>query len=119
LPKVSQIENGGTCNLIGARITPGHGYLEALVQDNVDVRTDPIAKITPTGIEMVDGTHIELDTIVCATGFDTSFRPNFPVIGPSGVDLREAWVDEPRSYLSVAAAGFPNYFSESNRVWVL
>ncbi|KIW94684.1 uncharacterized protein Z519_04661 [Cladophialophora bantiana CBS 173.52] len=95
------------------RITPGHGYLEALVQDNVDVRTDEILKITKTGIDMIDGSHIECDAIVCATGFDTSFRPFFPVVGPAGVDLRDVWAEEPRSYLSVAAAGFPNYFMTS------
>ncbi|KAK7885696.1 hypothetical protein LTR67_010047 [Exophiala xenobiotica] len=95
------------------RITPGHGYLEALVQDNVDVRTDQILRVTKAGIEMIDGSHIECDAIICATGFDTSFRPFFPVIGPAGRDLRDLWVDEPRSYLSVAAAGFPNYFSKS------
>ena len=28
-----------------------------------------------------------------------------------GTDLRNEWKDEPRSYLSIAARGFPNYFS--------
>ena len=63
---------------------------------------------------MIDGSHIECEAIICATGFDTSFRPFFPVIGPNGKDLRDLWADEPRSYLSVAAAGFPNYFSKSS-----
>jgi cation diffusion facilitator CzcD-associated flavoprotein CzcO len=48
--------------------------------------------------------------MICATGFDTSFRPRFSIIGRGGKDLREEWVDEPRSYLSIAAHGFPNYF---------
>jgi len=81
------------------------------VQDNINVRTDQIFKITKTGIDMIDGSHIDCDAIVCATGFDTSFRPFFLVVGPAGADLRDVWAEEPRSYLSVAAAGFPNYFS--------
>ena len=92
-------------------MTPGHGYLEALAADNVTVRGDPISRITPDGIHMADGTHHSLDAIICATGFDTSYRPSFSLIGESGLDLREYWADEPRSYLSVAVDGYPNYFS--------
>ncbi|KAK4937018.1 hypothetical protein LTR28_009973, partial [Elasticomyces elasticus] len=58
----------------------------------------------------MDGRKFALDAIICATGFDTSFRPFFPVIGPAGRDLRDDWANEPRSYLAVAAAGYPNYF---------
>ncbi|KKP02329.1 hypothetical protein THAR02_05579 [Trichoderma harzianum] len=92
------------------RLTPGHGYLEALAKDNVVVRSDEIRRITPTGVQMVDGTNLALDAIICATGFDNSFRSSFALIGENGVDLRDEWREEPRSYLSVAAAGFPNYF---------
>lgn len=42
--------------------------------------------------------------------FDTSYRPQFPVVGRNNVDLRKEWKDEPRSYLGLAAHGFPNYF---------
>jgi cation diffusion facilitator CzcD-associated flavoprotein CzcO len=62
---------------------------------------------------MVDGTVFKLDAIICATGFDTSFCPAFPVIGKHGKDLRDVWKEEPRSYLSVAASGFPNYFRKN------
>ncbi|KAK0757040.1 hypothetical protein N5P37_010566 [Trichoderma harzianum] len=92
------------------RVTPGHGYLEALAKDNIVVRSDEIRRITPTGVQMTDGTNLALDAIICATGFDNSFRPSFALIGENGVDLRDEWREEPRSYLSVAAAGFPNYF---------
>ncbi|CAG9977251.1 unnamed protein product [Clonostachys byssicola] len=92
------------------RMTPGHGYLEALAAPNATVRGDPISHVTPGGIQMKDGTHFEFDAIICASGFDTSYRPSFPVIGESGVDLRDQWKDEPRSYLSVAVDGYPNYF---------
>ena len=48
--------------------------------------------------------------MVCATGFDVSFRPHYPTIGRDGVDLRAKWGSAPESYFSVAAADMPNYF---------
>lgn len=55
------------------RLTPGPGYLEALVEPNVDFISTGIKRITETGIETVDGQHREYDTIVCATGCVHSF----------------------------------------------
>ena len=49
--------------------------------------------------------------MVCATGFDVSFRPNYPTLGRNGIDLREAWTKSPESYFSIAAANMPNYFT--------
>lgn len=95
-------------------MTPGHGYLEALVADNVTVTNDPILKFTEQGIITQTGSEYNLDVIVCATGFDTSYRPSFSVYGLEGKDLRDDWTDEPRSYLSVATSGYPNYFSTYN-----
>ena len=48
--------------------------------------------------------------VVCATGFDVSHRPRFPIVGLNDVDLREKWINEPESYISVAAPDMPNYF---------
>ncbi|KIV96493.1 hypothetical protein PV10_00355 [Exophiala mesophila] len=95
------------------RITPGHGYLEALASQNVTVRNDGIIGVTSEGLRMATGDTIKIDALVCATGFDTSYRPSFPVKGYGGQDLRDLWREQPRSYLSVAAAGIPNYFITS------
>ncbi|KAH9213911.1 hypothetical protein DL95DRAFT_409861 [Leptodontidium sp. 2 PMI_412] len=92
------------------RMTPGHGYLEALVEDNVTVVGGGIRRFTAEGIETNDGKLFNVDAIVCATGFDTTYRPSFKVIGQDGKDLRDVWAKEPRSYISVGASGFPNYF---------
>ncbi|KIX05594.1 uncharacterized protein Z518_06466 [Rhinocladiella mackenziei CBS 650.93] len=92
------------------RFTPGNGFLEALVKPNVTVVVTEIESITPDGIRTTDGVHYDVDAIVCATGFDCSYRPAFPVIGRDGRDLGEFWRDEPVHYLSVAVPGFPNYF---------
>ena len=53
------------------------------------------------------------DAIVCATGFDTSFRASFPVIGRNGVDLGKKWNDgASEAYFGIAIPDFPNYFSK-------
>ncbi|EJC99858.1 FAD/NAD-binding domain-containing protein [Fomitiporia mediterranea MF3/22] len=92
------------------RLTPGPGYLEALQEDNVDFVTTPISRITERGIDLADGTSHDLDVIVCATGFDTSYLYPFEVIGRGGKTLRERYTPHPETYLSLCTDGFPNWF---------
>lgn len=92
------------------RLTPGPGYLEALADDKVDVISSPITKVDAEGIITADGTHHPTDVLVCATGFDTTFTPRFPIIGQNGVPLSERWKQTPETYLSFTTDGFPNYF---------
>lgn len=94
------------------RVTPGPGFLEALVRDNVDSWWNNIDHITETGIRCRDGSHKEVDAIFCATGFDTTFKPRFPLIGRGGVDLADKWSkDDPEAYFGITVPGFPNYFT--------
>jgi len=94
------------------RPTPAPGYLEALVAPNATVFTDPIDSITATGFTDKEGYHHEVDVIICATGFDTSWLPRFP-FKAHGHDLRDLWGSEEgvTSYLSVGIPNFPNTFS--------
>ncbi|RVX75856.1 hypothetical protein B0A52_00213 [Exophiala mesophila] len=92
------------------RLTPGPGYLEALIADNVNVIQDRIASIDATGIITEDGVHRPVETIVCATGFDTSFQGRFPIYGRGGINLQDRYKTWPETYLSVAVDGFPNFF---------
>lgn len=92
------------------RLTPGPGYLEALCDDKVDVIREDIVEIDANGIITADGKHRPVDTIVCATGFDTTYIPRFPIAGENGVLLSNRWKKVPETYLSLATDGFPNYF---------
>lgn len=95
------------------RQTPGPGFLEAIIQDNVEMRWDDIGKMTEKGILTKSGVEIEYDVIVCATGFDTSFKPAFPLIGRNGVSMAEKWEkDRPKAYLGMCVPDFPNYFGK-------
>lgn len=92
------------------RATPGPGYLEALTRENVSLVTEGIARVTASGVRTQGGREVELDAIVCATGFDVSHRPPWPLVGRRGCSLAEHWEEEPYSYLSLMASGFPNFF---------
>ena len=93
------------------RLTPGENYLETLVKENTEVVSSPIECVTPKGIKTADGAEFELDVIVCATGFDVSFRPAYPIIGLEGRNLRDEWEHDPTGYLATCVSGYPNYFS--------
>jgi cation diffusion facilitator CzcD-associated flavoprotein CzcO len=93
------------------RISPGDGYLEALVQDNVTPVFSGITKVTPDGILTADGVEHKMDVLVCATGFKVAFRPAFKVIGIEGKSIDEDWVNGPNLYMGVSAPRFPNYYT--------
>ncbi|GJE94360.1 flavin-binding monooxygenase [Phanerochaete sordida] len=90
------------------RLTPGTGYLKALQATNF-IKSG-IARITPEGIETHDGQRRQYDVIVCATGYDASFIPRFPVVGRNGVTLRECWQEYPRTYMGLCQDQHPNWF---------
>ncbi|KAM0546948.1 hypothetical protein ACHAPJ_010608 [Fusarium lateritium] len=90
------------------RINPGEGFLTALQKHNVEPVFDSIQKVTPNGI-VAGGQEYPADILVAATGFNTTFRPRFPIIGRNGANLQDLWQDDPASYLGIGVAGFPNY----------
>lgn len=94
------------------RLTPGPGYLEALTDEKVDMITSGIVSVDATGINTADGKHRPVDIIVCATGFDTTYMPRFPIIGKNGLSLANRWKekDHPETYISLAVDRFPNFF---------
>ncbi|KAF4946367.1 hypothetical protein FSARC_14211 [Fusarium sarcochroum] len=91
------------------RLTPGPNYLEALQEDNVHFTNAPIRNITPRGIEMASGEHIDLDLLVCATGYDVEAPPLFELVGRDGMSLSERWQPYAEAYLGVAVDSFPNF----------
>ena len=79
----------------------------------VDVKSNPLAEITATGLRLEDGTAYEFDAIVYATGFDAMTGPmnKIDIRGRGGELLREKWAEGPRTYLGLTSAGFPNLFT--------
>ncbi len=89
-------------------------YYETFNRPNVslvDLQRTPIARVTPSGIETIDGVR-EFDIIVWATGFDfgTGALARMGIRGRHGLALTEWWADGPRTFLGIQTAGFPNFF---------
>lgn len=94
----------------------------------VDFVPQHIQRITERGIELIDGSHHDLDVIICATGlliffysfpltpicslpgYDTSFQYPFTVVGRGGKTLNERFRPHPETYLCICTDGFPNWF---------
>jgi cation diffusion facilitator CzcD-associated flavoprotein CzcO len=94
------------------RLSPGDNYLDALLKDNVKAVFDPIQEITEKGIRTHgDAEEQEFDIIICATGFDVSFRPSWDVQGKDGIKLAEQWKDHPEAYFGTCVPNMPNYFT--------
>ncbi len=134
----SQIANDAAANFIKTKITQivkdpvlaktltpkdiyakrplcGNNYYDVYNRDNVtlaDVKSDPIAEFTPTGIRLQSGAEHELDVVIFATGFD-AVDGNYTRIdmrGRRGVTMREKWKDGPLGYLGMMETDFPNFF---------
>ncbi|KAH9225325.1 hypothetical protein K456DRAFT_1732009 [Colletotrichum gloeosporioides 23] len=90
------------------RINPGEQYLLTLQEPNVEPVFESIEKITATGIA-AGGVEYPVDVLIAATGFNTTFRPRFPIIGRDGKNLQDVWAESPTSYCGMGVSGFPNY----------
>lgn len=92
------------------RLTPGSGYLEALAEDNVSFINTRISEARSRSVLLENGEEKELDVLICATGFQASAPPPFPVIGRNGQTMKQKFDPYAETYLSLATDGFPNYF---------
>lgn len=92
------------------RLTPGPGYLEALQEPNVTFCNKKISEANGTGLRLETGEQIDLDVLVCATGYNVGAPPSFTVTGRDGMTLEKRWTPQPETYLAVAVDGFPNLF---------
>lgn len=71
------------------RLTPGEGYLEALTQENVETIWGEIAEVNETGLLTQAGRQVDVDILICATGFNVQYLPHFQVKGVGGRVLNE------------------------------
>ncbi len=97
------------------RVPLDSGYYEAYNRDNVDLvdlKAEPIERITPHGIKTTAAEY-EFDIIIYATGFDavTGAFTQMDIYDTHGRTLNEKWADGPKTYLGIQSAGFPNLFT--------
>ena len=94
------------------RILLSNLWYPALQRRNVDLVTEPIARVTPDAIVTADGVEHPTDVLVVATGFHVTDSPFFErVHGTDGRSLAEVWTaDGMQAYKGTTIAGFPNCF---------
>ena len=99
------------------RLTPSYAYgckrplisndwYPAFNRPNVELVTEPITKVTADAIVTADGRDRSFDTIILATGFETTrFLSSIEVTGRHGRRLDDAWADGAQAYLGVTTSG--------------
>lgn len=93
------------------RVIFSNDYYPCLNRDNVELVTDRITEVRPTGIVTADGKQREVDAIIFGTGFQArDFLVPMRIRGLGGKELHEAWRDFPHTYLGIVVSGFPNFF---------
>jgi cyclohexanone monooxygenase len=90
------------------------GYYEMFNRPEVtlvDMKADPIERLTPEGIR-TGNTSYNVDIIIFATGYDalTGSLGRIDIRGRRGASLAETWRDGPVTHLGMMVAGFPNLF---------
>jgi 4-hydroxyacetophenone monooxygenase len=95
----------------GKRILLDNGWYETLRKPNVDLVTKPIEAIEPAGVRLTDGSLIEADLLVFATGFDMSRNASrIDIRGCGDVALADTWANGIGAYLGITVPNFPNFF---------
>jgi cation diffusion facilitator CzcD-associated flavoprotein CzcO len=93
------------------RILFSSAFLPALQRDNVEVVTDAVSEMTPTGPVTADGRRFDVDCVIYATGFRTNdFMFPMEISGTEGRRLREEWAGGAHAHLGMTVPGFPSMF---------
>jgi cation diffusion facilitator CzcD-associated flavoprotein CzcO len=86
-------------------------YYPTFNRDNVSLVDCGISRIVPEGIIGGDGKLRPVDTIILATGFETTrFVSAIDLVGRGGLHIDDAWRDGAQAYLGMVTSGFPNLF---------
>lgn len=94
------------------RMLVSNDFYPAMARPNVQLHTQQIQEVTPSGVRFADGSSIDdLDAIICCTGFTVSSPlANLELTGQGGVSLEDEWAGRPRAWLGVSAPRFPNMY---------
>jgi len=77
----------------------------------VELVTEGIRRLTPTGIVTVDGTERAVDAVIFGTGFAaTDYLAPFDLVGLDGRHLNDVMRERPETHLGITVHGFPNLF---------
>lgn len=119
---LSQLESIVADDDLRSRLTPEHPfgckrlvfathYLQTLTQPHVEVVSSPASHLTARSLVTDDGTELDVDVVLCATGYAAAdYLGQIDVVGEGGRSLRQTWVGGAYAYLGMAVPGYPNFF---------
>jgi cation diffusion facilitator CzcD-associated flavoprotein CzcO len=86
-------------------------FLPALQRPGVELVTEPIVRMDPTGVVTEDGVLREVDCVIYGTGFRASqFMLPMEVVGAGGRTLQDEWSGGAHAHLGMCVPGFPSLF---------
>jgi 4-hydroxyacetophenone monooxygenase len=86
------------------------GYYDTLLRPDVDLVTGELKSVEEDTIVLADGTRIECEALILATGYTLEYFVDFDITGRDGVVLQELWNPVPYAYKGMEVPGFPNFF---------
>jgi cation diffusion facilitator CzcD-associated flavoprotein CzcO len=93
------------------RVLLSDDYYPALCRPHVELVTEPISRLSATGVVTADGRERPVDAVIYGTGFRThGFVAPMSVRGQDGRELNDVWRDGAEAYLGIVVSGFPNLF---------
>jgi len=97
------------------RPTLNTNYYETFNEEHVelvDIKKEPIKKITKNGIETSKKDYA-FDIIIFATGYDaiTGALLAIDIVGKKNLSLKDLWKNGPLTFLGLQIPGFPNFFT--------
>ena len=96
----------------GKRILIDNDWYKMLKRPNVDLITEPIARVQAQGIETHDGRIWPADALVFATGFQASkMLAPMEIRGRGGREIHSVWgADDATAYMGITVPEYPNFF---------
>ncbi len=94
------------------RVLITNDFYPALDKPNAELVASGVREIRENSIVADDGTEREVDTIVFATGYETTDPTIYKRIrGRDGRSIDEVWNRRPTFHRATTVAGFPNFFN--------
>ena len=92
------------------RVLVSDDYYPALTRPNVELVTDRIDHVTPTGIVTTDDIERPVDAIIYGTGFVASeIIVDLRIVGRKGHNLHDQWLTSgPEAHYGITVSGYPN-----------
>ncbi|MEU6894631.1 NAD(P)/FAD-dependent oxidoreductase [Streptomyces sp. NPDC046557] len=93
------------------RLLTSSTYYPTLGRSHVHLHATAVGAVRGNTVVGADGTLVEADVLVTATGFRVGDMPlSRTLCGVEGRTLHDVWDGEPQAYLGTTVSGFPNLF---------